>query len=267
MNNPVSYAIEKIKWKIPGEILDKVFIPRGRHRYMESKSIDAIIRDKVIESRVMVECDLVGSKQIPLPIHSSWVQQLSTAELIIRVPKSATQGRAITRAISLTYGTVGMISSSNYNSNYEDSVVMSGIRDVLNTALPTPVISSPIIEPLGENMFLVQDMVISSMPLYMNCFLEADSNFNHLSKPTWRLFGDLCVLACKSYIWTNSMIMMDSAERDGGSELGRWAEIVDSYSDADEQYEDMFRAKWRRAAILNDPISKRKHIRSLVGKI
>lgn len=266
MNNPVTYAIEKIKWKIPHEILEKVFIPKGRHRYMESMSLDAIIRAKVIEARVMMECDLIGSKQIPIPISPSWVSQTNTAELIIRVPKTATQGRTITRALSLTYGTVGMVGSANYNNSYETSAVMSGIRNIMDTALPTPVISSPIIEPLGENTFLVQDMVISAMPLYMHCFLEADSNFNHLSKPTWRVFGDLCVLACKAYIWTNSVVMMDRAQIEGGFDLGRWSEVVDEYRDADEQYEDLFRTKWRRASILNDPVSKRKHIRSLIGK-
>ena len=35
MENPITYAINRIKFAIPRQILEKTFIPAGRHRYRE----------------------------------------------------------------------------------------------------------------------------------------------------------------------------------------------------------------------------------------
>lgn len=45
MENPIAYGINRIKWTIPKQILEKTFMPSGRHRYKESRSIDSFIRE------------------------------------------------------------------------------------------------------------------------------------------------------------------------------------------------------------------------------
>ena len=266
MENPITYAISRIKFTIPKQILEKTFIPSGRYRYQESRSIDSFIREFVIEGRVAQDIELLGSTFIQIPIKSSWISNQGNGEYLIRVPASATQGRVITRVTSVEIGngnTAGMANYSGYNSN----AIQNAARKVLDSSLPTPVTGTPHVELLDNNVIYVTDILFSGFNLYVNCYLSADENFNNLTKPAWMHFAKLCELACKAYIWTELSVTMDMAVLDGGQELGVFKDIVDGYEDAHEQYEEYFNERWRKVAIMADPKSKERHLRSLIGKL
>lgn len=266
MENPISYAISRIKFAIPRQILEKTFIPAGRHRYQESRSIDSFIREKVIDGRVAMDIDLLGSTFIQIPVKSSWISNQGNGEYLIRVPMSSTQGRVITRVTSIELGngnTAGMQPYVSGNSN----AMLNSAQKVISAATPTPVTGTPHVELLGNNVIYVTDIIFSGYNLYVNCFLAADENFNNLTKPAWGHFAKLCELACKAYIWTELSVTMDQAVLDGGQELGAFKDIVDDYRDAHEMYEEYFREKWRPVAIRADPKSKERFLRGLVGKI
>lgn len=266
MENPITYAISRIKFAIPRQILEKTFIPAGRHRYQESRSIDSFIREKVIDGRVAQDIELLGSTFIQIPIRSSWISNQGNGEYLLRVPMSATQGRSITRVTSVELGNGNTAGLSTYTS-YNSSAAQNSARKVLDAALPTPVTGTPHIELLDNNVVYVTDIIFSGYNLYLNCYLSADENFNNLTKPAWGHFAKLCELACKAYIWTELSITIDQAALDGGQELGAFKDIVDDYRDAHEQYEEYFTEKWRKVSIMADPKSKERFLRGLVGKI
>ena len=266
MENPISYAISRIKFAIPRQILEKAFIPAGRHRYQESRSIDSFIREKVIDGRVAMDIDLLGSTFIQIPIKSSWISNQGNGEYLIRVPMAATQGRVITRVTSVELGNGNTAGMSPYLSNNGNAALNSAYK-VMSSALPTPITGTPHVELLGNNVIYVTDIIFSGYNLFLNCFLAADENFNNLTKPAWGHFAKLCELACKAHIWTELSILMDQGVLDGGQELGAFKDIVDDYRDAHEMYDEYFRERWRKVAIMADPKSKERFLRSLVGKI
>jgi hypothetical protein len=266
MENPIAYAINKIKFAIPRQILEKTFISSGRHRYRESRSIDSFIREHIIDNRVAADIELLGSTFIQLPIKSSWLSNQGNGEYLIRVPMSATQGRVITRVTSVELGqgnTGGLSTYASLNSN----AALSGAKKVLDSVMPTPITGTPFVELLDNNVIYVTDILFSSFNLFVNCYLSADENFNNLPKPAWIAFAKLCELACKAHIWTELSVTIDRAQLDGGQELGKFAEIVDNYSDAMEQYEEFFTERWKKISIMADPKSKERHLRALIGKM
>lgn len=265
MENPITYAIGRIKFGIPRQILEETFIANGRHRYRESRSIDSFIREHVIEARVAADIELLGSTFLQLPVQPSWISNQGNGEYLIRVPMTATQGRTITRVTSVEVGngnTAGMSTYSNFNSN----AAMNGARKVMDAALPTPITGTPHIELLDNNVIYVTDILFSGFNLFVNCYLAADENFNNLTKPAWLHFAQLCILACKAYIWTELSIKVDQAHLAGGQELGAFKDIIDNYSDAEEMYMEYFTERWKKVAIQADPKSKERFLRRLVGK-
>ena len=266
MENPITYAINRIKFAIPRQILEKTFIPAGRHRYRESRSIDSFIREFVIDGRVAQDIELLGSTFIQIPVRNTWISNQGNGEYLIRIPASATQGRVITRVTSVEIGngnTAGMSTYTSYNSN----AIQNSARKVLDSVLPTPITGTPHIELLDNNVIYVTDIIFSGYNLFVNAYLSADENFNNLTKPAWMHFAKLCELACKAYIWTELSVTMDQAMLDGGQELGAFKEIVDDYRDAHEQYEEYFNERWRKVSIMADPKSKERFLRSLIGKL
>lgn len=266
MENPITFAINKIKFAIPRQILEKAFISNGRHRYRESRSLESFIREHVIENRVAVDIELLGSTFIQLPVKPSWISNQGNGEYLIRVPMSATQGRVITRITSVELGHGNTGSLGTYPS-YSPGATLNATKKVLDSALPTPMTGTPHVELLDNNVIYVTDILFGSFNLYINCYLSADENFNNLPKPAWLTFAKLCELACKAYIWTELTINIDRAQLDGGQELGSFADIVNDYRDAHEQYEEFFKDRWKKTAIMADPKSKQRFIRSLIGKL
>lgn len=266
MENPITYAINRIKFAIPRAILEKTFIPAGRHRYKESRSIDSFIREFVIEGRVAQDIELLGSTFIQIPVRSNWISNQGNGEYLIRIPASATQGRSITRVTSVEIGNGNIAGMSTYTS-FNSSAMLNSARKVLDSVMPTPITGTPHVELLDNNVIYVTDIMFSGFNLFVNAYLGADENFNNLTKPAWMHFAKLCELACKAYIYNELYINMGQAMLSGGQELGNFKDVVDEYRDALEQYEEYFTARWRKVAIMADPKSKDRHLRSLVGKL
>lgn len=261
-HNPIQYAINHIRNTIPREILEKVFFSNKYWRTKDATSLDHRIREEVIDARVTVDCNLVGGMQTTIYIQPGWMEWIDPMIAIARIPKEATQGRSITRALSISYGASVVAPAQG---SYGGSVLLSKANNVLQSNSPVTVVATAEVNLVGENMIQIRDNVAISGTLYLRCWLEHDANFNHLAKPSWMNFAKLCEYACKAYVYNNTIIDMDRAYVDGGVELGRWASKIEEYSDAEENYQDYFHEKWKQVSVLNDPEAHRRHISMTVG--
>jgi hypothetical protein len=58
---------------------------------------------------------------------------------------------------------------------------------------------------------------------------------------------------------------MDEAEIQGGARLGAFRNIVETYADAEQQYQEYLQEKWQKVAIMNDRESYHDLIRAQIG--
>ena len=103
--NPITKALSDISYRIPREILIEVFSPKSYFWRDQPINYEEQIRNMVIKSRVMVDCDLVGGTEVLISLYGVPSQTLSTDRLVTvyNIPKDKTQGRSITSVISLAY--------------------------------------------------------------------------------------------------------------------------------------------------------------------
>lgn len=262
--NPVSYSLQNIHRTIPRDILEKVFISIIQHRYTVPVSLDARIRELVIEPWVMVDCNLVGGTETFLPLEAVPREQMDPFTVIYRIPKSMTQGRTITSALSVSFGQGSIIGSTNMGLR-GSSPMLDAASSVMNAQLPIPMVSSAYCTLIGENVVLIGDNIALPTNLFLRCKLENDEAFTHLKPTSYMQFAQLVEYAIKAYIYTNSAIVMDRAFIHAGADLGRMKEIIDSYSDAFENYKTYFRETWQKVSILNDYTAHRRHLQMITG--
>ena len=62
--NPITYALKQLRYSIPVEILEKVFVSTIWDDDGLTVSLDARIREEVIEERVLVDCNLRYGQEI-----------------------------------------------------------------------------------------------------------------------------------------------------------------------------------------------------------
>lgn len=263
--NPVTKALQELSYRIPRAILEKTFLSNVRPFSVLPTSLDARIRETVIEPRVMVDCNLMGGTETTIPLAGLSRQQVDSFTYIYRIPKEKTQGRTITRALSISYGQVGVLGTSSNIPMQGTSPLIDAAAGLLQSQMPIPAVSTAQCQLIGENVIMVIDTVAIPQDIYLRCWLENDSSFNHLQPTSYKDFSKLVELAVKSYVYNHNMIPMDRAYIAGGVELGQFRSIIESYSDAEENYQTFLNEVWRKVAVLNDFHGKRRHISQITG--
>lgn len=264
-------ALSDIKYQIPKDILNLAFLPREDLFNKAPLSIDEYIKDKVIGKRVLQDANIVGGRLALIPLDGLKPIMSDPYTTVYKIPKNRTQGSDILSALSINYypysTTGGGIGSSFFSTGLyaNTSTVMSAAQRVADSFTSVPPISVAYCDLVGPNTIMVRDLYRVSYAFYLRCILENDENLSNLNPRSWTKFSKLCVLATKSYIYNELVIEMDKAQLYGGQELGSFKEIVDGYSDAEEQYQEFLEQSFRKVMFMNDTNSHLRYLKLMMN--
>ena len=272
--NPLSIAIQTIKYSIPLEILDIAFKSLlSPNSYRENNnnlySIDELILRSVIRPRVLLDMNLVGGEQAIIPLDGLAPSYVDSYGIVYRIPKSKTQNRTIVSVLSvgyipynsgygqpyLGYGTTSMNNSSEIGT--------TAMR-ILDSLASIPPIGNAYVQIIAENTVLIKDNFRTTQSYFIRCILANEENLANISPRSFLAFNDLCILAVKSFIYNTLIVKMDQGYIVGGQALGSIKSIIESYSDTEEQYKEMVKSVWSKVALMNDRPSYIRFIRSQI---
>lgn len=262
---PLQKALDEIKMSIPREILDVVFVKRETYYRQLPESIDDAITSKVLRARVLVDCNLVGGTEILIPLTKIIPLQTEYGDLIFRIPKELTQNRSINSVLSISYGDSYKFANKGSIGVTRSSGTTGIASQIINAASSIPVVSSDRVQLIGENTVLFSSPEFRNSDLVLRAVLANDENMAHLQMRSYIVFSDLCVLAVKAYIFNTMAVQMDIGQLIGGQNVGRFKDIVDSYSDANELYRTFLKEKWQKVALMNDRESWSRFKRLAIG--
>lgn len=260
----IDKAIQDAKWEIPEEILQEIFLKREFGQQQLPVSLDTMIREKVIDARVMPDCRLLGGTQVELPLHGVTPEQVDIYKIVYRIPMSLTQNRRISRVLGLTIGQSTMMNTS-YMGVEGYSQILEAAQGLMSAQSGIPIVSTAYIRLIAENTVLVSDYLSLPRASFLRCFLEQDDEYSSLNGPTYPHFSHLVELAIKAYIYNKGRIKIGMAQLVGGMELGVFRETVDSYSDANQMYKDYVKEVWTKVMLMDDVRSKERMLRMIVG--
>lgn len=269
--NAIQKAITEVKFRIPKELLYQAFMARNIAPVFGPEvargipvNLDYQIRQHVIEARVIPDTNLVGGIEVNIPLAALVPNNVTPWVTTYTVPKALTQGRVISRVIDMTIGQGSVMGTTNMGMQGA-SPLLDATSGVLSSALPIPLVSTAYIQMIGENTFLIDDNMALPNNTWLRCIVEADSDFGHLPRTNWHDFARLVEYAVKAYIYNSLVIEVGMAQLVGGQELGRFKDILDGFSDANENYLDYLQNTWKVSQALSDPEQHRRHLRLLVG--
>jgi hypothetical protein len=249
-------------------ILKEIFSTKNYHWRDTPISIDEQITNLVIKNRVMVDCNLVGGTHALIPLDNLRVEQVDAYTNVYRIPKSLTQGRSIVSVLSVGYGTTslqGLVGGLGSIRPGSVSAAAQAGQAMMDSMSPIPVSSTAKVQLIAENTIMVRDTNTLISNGYLRCILANDNEFSHIQLRSILAFCKLVELAVKSYIYNEYTIQMDRAFLSGGQDLGRFKEIVDSYADAEEMYQDYLREKWAKTSFMNDTETYTRFLKMQLG--
>lgn len=271
MHSPIQRAIAEIKWKIPLEILQRAFAPMNVYGRPTAMNLDSVIRAKVIEERVRVDCDLVAGVQLDIPLRGLTPEQVQLPSgspyswaLIYKIPMTLTQNRVITSVLWVA-NTIAPISGTYTYASYNGSALANAAMGVMQSQAPIPSMSTARVDLINTNTVMISDTNQWPYDATLRCKVERDADMSTLPPGAYPFFCRACELAVKAYIYTTLIIQINSAELQNGQELGKFKEIVDQYADANEQYEDYRGTVLREVMLMSDPVTARDFMRIPIG--
>lgn len=264
--NLLNQIVSDLSFRIPREILAETFLNKDARRARSSISLDEAILQDVIRPRVMVDMNLVGGSIANVDLSNIAPQMLDYTNLLFVIPPERTGGRGIVSVLSAGFVpyTIG--------AHAYDAVVVNGTCGTAGTAMNAlgsvyashadmrPVAQTDV-ELVGPFSVVVRHTAGFSGYYVLRAILAYDEALNQINPRSYPAVTKLCEYAVKAYIYNVLRIRIDRAQVVYGQELGVFREYVDSYSDAEENYQTYLKEVLQNVLFMNDRESHRRFMR------
>lgn len=243
--NPISYLVKKIMQVIPISILNMSFVPRSSFGII-TPSLEYIIGDEVIGKIVLVDMNIVSGIEALIDINGCEQTVVNTGR-IIDIGLGPTAGKQISSVLSVGYG---------YNA-------LAGGMPGIVSALTEPYMTCDArVQLISKNVIYVEG-VVGVMLTNARVIYDFDDKLNDVATRALKPLSDICVLAAKMTIYNNLILNLHNAQVVNGIAMDAVLDIVSSYSDAAQMYNESIE-KWIKIAQLSDRVSHSRLIRMQV---
>jgi hypothetical protein len=266
---PIQKAIQDIEFKIPNEILELAFLRKINMTNVIRPTLEQQIESLVIKPKVLADTSLIGGTTITVPVDKCYQEVVAynpTANyLVIYVPPELRDNRNIVSALSLNYSTFG-------TDVLPFGLYTNGALKMANMAMDsvdtnTGGFATTNLELIGPNTILVHENIYSAIGGFLRIKVEYQEDMRDLNPRAYPYFSKLCLLAIQAYIYTKLAIEIDKGYVYGGHEINKVSEIIESYSDKWEEYDEYLQNTWRKIAFMNDTESNSRFIKAMINPI
>lgn len=269
MNSALKYALQRIRFSIPEEVLFETFKPT-RYSFINGReqapiSIEEQILLQVIRPRVLLDANLVGGLTTYVPLDGIPWELIDRYTQVFNIPKDKTMNRSILSVLSLSYMPFRTLNSYgpgmgglDINSFNEPAVVAQRVGDSVSSVANT---STARVELIAENTVMVISNLRLTQGYALRCVLANDEELNNINPASFVEFANLCVWAVKSYIYLKLSFKIDRAFLTGGQELGAMKSYVESIADSEQNYLTFLEEVWGKVAFMNNQEDYSKLIR------
>lgn len=234
----VDLCLNEVYNTIPCEILSAVFID-------SELSVREKLKLEVWDKIVLMDLDAYGGEKITvrlddLPYKAEYVngEQYRT----YHIPRSCTRDKIITSVLNIIH--TPWIAVQGYTSLYgslaNNSLPISAAQKAFNVYQAPNIANIIDIKLIGLNLITAHfpPIVYGPDSFKMDCIVQNDVTLNNFDIKMMNNIVNLFVIATKRYIYNKLVIKTDIGATLNGYEIGAFKDVVDSYSDAWEQYEE-----------------------------
>ena len=272
----ISMAINNLHNVIPEEILEETFKIPYRQDYYSPFSIDDKIRENVIIRRVLPDLNLTYGTTLKIPLARCTVVRhgINDAyysnynDYVVTVPPDVTNNRKIVTVLGVSVTDV-ILYDGNYSGYYwnSGSSILTSAQNMANAnSNNTSMLHNAKCEMISPNSFICRYQGYLPPHGFVTFVVEHDENLSDIGITSYDYIISLVELATKAYIYNFLKIKMDKTKLDSGSDLGAFAEFVDSYADANQMYIELREEAWKRS-FMNDREGYYDHIRTIIGNV
>ena len=250
MANALEVCFKRIHNTIPDKVLQEAFQP---HLYFTT--LDDRIHEEVIMSRVFSDINLSAGRVTRIPLLSSYAENTKLPRLtsllttgaytIYRIPPEVRENKRIVACVALDYPPY------MYDNNIYQSLpgncckVGTSAKDlacaVLNSITGNGAIWRPTPICINGDLIEIDPPQSAHIDWIVTVRLEYDDQFTNMNNDAIFPLANLVECATKAYVYNKLIFKIEEAFLEGGLELGKMRELVESYADQNEKYEELLK--------------------------
>ena len=265
----VTKALEERKFQRPMEFLNIGF--KHEVDFMTSRNVatsrDDRILTNVIRKRVLVDCHLIGGTPTTVPVEYCDVIQTNPNEFVVNVPKDLTSNKSIVNVLSLVANMNYIGSSILPSPAYDTSPILGAATTMYNSMKTVNLIQTSRLELIGENTIIVSEPHLMIFNAFLKVNLEYDDSMSTLNPRFMRGFSKACVLATKAWLYNKLVVIIDQSRLYAGHDLSIITDIINSYSDAEEQYQEYVDMTLKKLLLMSNKDTMTRMVSSMIGGI
>ena len=265
MVTAINVLLNEMYFNIPREIINLAFTQNNNYRN-PSTTVDDEITTEVLRKRVMVDLNLASQETVNIPLQFCETIYRDISKVAYFIPKTLTNGRSIIsvhNTLSNFYMN-GDIAMSG-RSDVEGSSILDNALTLRNNLDSVNITQTARIDLIGENTILIDEGIISDMDVSVTAVLENDANLNNINPRAFKVLAEGFVLAVKAHIYTNTIITLNKGIVYAGHELSIIKDIIDEYREANQDYNEWYKTKWKKAAFTQNDKAMEKYVSMMLG--
>lgn len=274
MANTINYILNEIRQSIPYEILYAGFTIDDTPETININSLDDKILRKLLKKRVFLDLNVIGGIEMLIPINNLNPSFTEYGYTVYNIPNELTGNKEIISVLGLNSlnilgvpGSTGL--ASGYYSTTAGGMVGNSLTNVAhrigNSVAPETYVTNAHTEIVGYNTILIYANFRLLYNYALRVLLENDSNLNNIQPRSYKNISTLCILAAKAYIYNKLIIPLNNGYLASGQELGIIKNIIESYEDANEQYNTYLREVVGSILFMNDTTRYNRYLNSMIA--
>ena len=271
--NALIYSINEITHQIPHELLQAAFTIDDSPETVNLNTVDDKILRKLLRKRVLIDLNITGGIETIIPLNNVQPSFYEYFYTIYQIPPEMTMNKEIVSALNImlmpgsgVFGQGNLGGNSFGNIGYmNENPVMNVANRIGSAASPSGVLSNAHLEIVGYNTILIYANFRVLTNFGLRVLLENDSNLNNIQPRSYKDVSMACVLACKAYIYNKLIIPVNSGYLASGQDLGMFKSILESYSEAEADYNTFLRERLGAVLFMNDTTRHNRLIASMIN--
>jgi len=271
--NALIYSINEINHQIPKELLQAGFTIDDSPETVNLNSIDDKILRKLLRKRVLIDMNITGGIETIIPLNNVQPSFYEYFYTIYQIPPEMTMNKEIVSALNImlmpgsgVFGQGGLAGNSFGNIGYmNENPVMNVANRIGSAASPSGVLSNAHLEIVGYNTILIYANFRVLTNFGLRVLLENDSNLNNIQPRSYKAVSMACVLATKAYLYNKLIIPVNNGYLASGQDLGMFKSILESYSEAENDYRTFLEEKLGAILFMNDTTRHNRLIASMIN--
>jgi hypothetical protein len=255
------------------KLLQAAFTINDSPETVNLNTVDDKILRKLLRKRVLIDMNITGGIETIIPLNSVQPSFYEYFYTIYQIPPEMTMNKEIVSALNImlmpgsgVFGQGNLGGNSFGNIGYmNENPVMNVANRIGSAASPSGVLSNAHLEIVGYNTILIYANFRVLTNFGLRVLLENDSNLNNIQPRSYKDVSMACVLACKAYIYNKLIIPVNSGYLASGQDLGMFKSILESYSEAEADYNTFLRERLGAVLFMNDTTRHNRFLASMIN--